>query len=107
MNPVGRSTLILCAAVATAACVLGYLGYREAFALPTVSIFGTYANSRAGQAVLVLIAVLVGTCIVFLPLPVLTEGEATFNHWFYLCGWLLILAATAFRLRKYRASNDA
>jgi hypothetical protein len=97
-----RSSLAIYFAVVTAACAVGYLGHN-AGGLVAVSIFGNYARSRAQQAAVILVAILVGALSLLLPGYSRTDAQDVFNHWFWACVWVIAAAVTIFWWRRARA----
>jgi hypothetical protein len=94
-----RSSLVLNFTVVSAACAVGYLGHN-AGGLVAVSIFGNYAHSRAQQGAVIFIAILVGVLSLVLPDHSRSDAQDAFNHWFWVCAWVVAIAATVFWWRR-------
>ena len=65
-----------------------------------MSIFGNYARSRSQLGAVILIAILVGTFSLLLPDDRRTDAQNVFNHWFWVCAWVIATAGTAFWWRR-------
>jgi hypothetical protein len=107
MNPLWRSNLILSFIVASAGCALSYFGFRDAGALIGIAIFGSYPRSRTAQAAFILVALFVAAVSVALPNPPRDAESASFDHWFYLCGWLVVVTGITLRWRSAIRAHDA
>jgi len=89
MNSFAKSSLILCLIIATAGCVLRWRGYEGALILVLVALLGVQARTRSARAVVVLVALSVGSAT--LVVPGSSSVESRFDHWISACCWVAVL----------------